>query len=108
MKSPKICIHYGLDSPLFRPLIYLTKEGLVIYCQACGRRIADKNMRRAVRRWNREVRRKPFEDPLPYYPWRWKAQGETYGISPLEQTLEDIKLLNVVTDYNMRIKRKES
>ena len=56
MKKPKICMHYGMTGPAFRPIMYITDEGQVIRCPVCRRRVVDKRPRRAVRRWNRDVR----------------------------------------------------
>lgn len=52
------CMHYGMDGPVFWPLMYLTRWGQRIRCPVCQRKLTRPTMRWAVRAWNRRVRPK--------------------------------------------------
>ena len=58
MKRPEICNHYGMTHPIFWPVMHVTEKGQVIRCPACGRKVVAKTYRRALRQWNKEVRKK--------------------------------------------------
>jgi len=56
-KKPKICMHYGYTGPVFQPLTYFDERGWIVRCPICQRKVVAKSYRRAVRRWNKLIRK---------------------------------------------------
>lgn len=107
MKSPKTCSHYGISSPVLRPLMYLTQRGQVIRCPfpGCGRCITDKNSRRAVRRWNKSVREEGNSMGLLSKAEKIQERrgDEIYGRSPLVDALPVFRLRNEAVRIQMEL-----
>jgi len=55
MSEPAICNHYGITNPSFRPRMYVSEEGQVIFCPVCRRQVVHINYRKAIRKWNKTV-----------------------------------------------------